>query len=173
MNKQIIIDKLVKIAESKVGVKEEGGNNKGAEIILFQQATFLKPDAWPWCAAFICWCIREWLKDNDVKSYLHLTDETIKTWRPRTASAFDFQNWAKTNRLKIFDEKLDAKAGDIVIFDFSHIGIVSADQVGGDTIQTIEGNTNIKGERDSHSGDGVFRKTRNKNLVRAYIRIIE
>jgi hypothetical protein len=49
-----------------------------------------------------------------------------------------------------------ARAGDFVVFDFSHIGIVAADQKAvTDNIQTIEGNTNGKGERDGLAGDGV------------------
>lgn len=168
------IKELVNIAEAQVGSREAGGNNKGPEIVKYQQATWLKPDAWPWCAAFICWCIREWLKIESVKNELKLTDALITKWRPRTAGAFDFINWAKTNKLKTFDEKLPAKAGDIVIFDFSHIGLVVEDQkAGSKEIICVEGNTNGKGERDSESGDGVWRKTRSTSLVRAYIRIIE
>lgn len=168
------IQELVKIANSQVGTKEQGGNNKGAEIIKYQQATWLKPDAWPWCAAFICWCIREWLKIESVKASLKFTDAIITKWRPRTAGAFDFLNWAKDQKLKVFDEKLLAKAGDIVIFDFSHIGLVVEDQKpNSKEIICIEGNTNNKGERDSESGDGVWKKTRSTSLVREYIRIIQ
>jgi hypothetical protein len=174
IDKSKAIKLLVDIANSQVGCKEEGGNNKGPHIVKYQQATWLKPDAWPWCAAFICWCIREWVKNTDVKEYMKLTDEKIKTWRPRTAGAFDFANtWAKTNKYKILDETAIAKAGDIVIFDFSHIGLVVEDQATATSnIVCVEGNTNGKGERDSVSGDGVWRKTREPKLVKQYIRFI-
>jgi hypothetical protein len=36
---------------------------------------------------------------------------------------------------------------------------------------TLEGNTNGKGERDSTSGDGVWKKIRKKSLVKDLIRI--
>lgn len=167
-----MINKLVEIAVSQIGVKEEGGNNKGAQIIKYQQATWLTPGAWPWCAAFVCWVVREWLKLPEVKTALKLTEETAKTWRPRTAGAFDFVNWAKQNRLRVFDEKEMAKAGDIVIFDFSHIGIVIEDQkLNRNYIVCVEGNTNEGGARDSDKGDGVCRKVRSTSIVRAYIRI--
>ena len=168
------IQKIVDIATSQVGVREIGGNNKGTDIVKYQQATWLAPNAWPWCAAFICWIIREWVKLPDVKEYMKLTDDKIKTWRPRTAGAFDFANtWAKQNNYKLLDEKSLAKAGDLVVFDFSHIGIVIKDQVKiADHIQTVEGNTNGKGERDSVAGDGVWLKERNPNLVKNYIRFI-
>lgn len=69
------------------------------------------------------------------------------------------------------EDKL-AKAGDFVTFDFSHIGLVVEDQSSLTTeIQTIEGNTSIKGGRDSESGDGVWRMKRAPKLTRAYIRI--
>ena len=172
MNK--ITQKLADIAIAQVGIKEEGGNNKGASIVLYQQATWLKPDAWPWCAAFVCWCVKEWLKLPEVKTSLNFTDENIKTWRPRTAGAWDFLKWAKDNRLTILTENDLAKAGDIVVFDFSHIGIVVQDQLKEETtIHTVEGNTNNAGTRDSSSGDGVFRKERKKEIVKNYIRILK
>jgi len=170
-----ILKNLVTIASSQVGVREQGGNNLGKEVKEYQKATFLAPGAWPWCAAFVCWCIREWLvKTNGAAEALGIkSDETIY-WRPKTAGAFDFINWAKRSNLYVTDEKEPAKAGDLVVFDFSHIGIVAADQLPGkDYIETIEGNTNVKGERDSVSGDGVWRKQRKVNLVRAYIRLLK
>jgi hypothetical protein len=64
------------------------------------------------------------------------------------------------------------RAGDFVVFDFSHIGIVAADQkVVTDNLQTIEGNTNGKGERDSVAGDGVWQKERAPQLTKSYIRL--
>ena len=73
----------------------------------------------------------------------------------------------------LVDRSIAAKAGDIVVFAFSHVGIVIEDQLPGkDYIVTVEGNTNGKGERDSVSGDGVWRKTRKTNLVKNYIRLL-
>lgn len=168
-----LVKKLIEIAASQVGVKEEGGNNVGPQIKEYQKATFLNPGAWPWCAAFVCWCMREWLvKTYGVTEALGIEDTDTVQWRPKTAGAFAFIDWAKRSKLYVTDEKELAKAGDIVVFDFSHIGIVEKDQVPGENyIHTIEGNTNVKGERDSYSGDGVWRKKRNVSTVRAYIRI--
>jgi cell wall-associated NlpC family hydrolase len=59
-----------------------------------------------------------------------------------------------------------AQAGDIVMYTFSHVGIVISDN--GKTIQTVEGNTNGEGSRE---GDGVYFKTRNKSLVKRFVRI--
>jgi len=66
-----------------------------------------------------------------------------------------------------------SKAGDFVVFDFSHIGLVIADQGSPvDEILTVEGNTNGRGERDSEAGDGVWKKKRKPGLTKSYIRLL-
>jgi hypothetical protein len=172
---QQFISQLVAIAKGEVGTKEIGGNNLGPKIKEYQKATTLNPAAWPWCAAFVCWCIREWLlKTPGLLALLGIEDNETIYWRPKTAAAFGLVSWAKNEKIYITDEKELAKAGDIVVFDFSHTGIVVEDQKEGDAfIRTVEGNTNGKGERDSESGDGVWLKKRQASLVRAYIRILK
>jgi len=165
-----MIQKLVQLALNEVGTREIGGNNNGPDIRKYQKATWLEPAAWSWCAAFTCWLLREWLKDPEVAKALSIKNP--EAWRCKDASAFGWEKWAKVKELQILPETAKAKAGDFVIFDFSHIGIVVKDQVGG-TIQCVEGNTNGKGERDSESGDGVWLKTRARSLVKCYIRFPE
>lgn len=169
----IIIAKFVEIATREIGVLEEGTNNCGPKIREYQAATWLKPGPWPWCAAFTAWTLKQWAELPEVRETLKLkTDSDAYRWRCRDASAFGWERWANQRNLKVLLETEQAKAGDIVIFDFSHIGIVSKDQEG-DFIETIEGNTNGKGERDSKSGDGVWRKKRHNTLTKCYIRITD
>jgi hypothetical protein len=167
--------KLASIAAAEIGVREVGGNNRGPKVVEYQSATWLKPAPWPWCAAFVCWVIKKWALTDDTRTLLSLTnDRDFEKWRPKTASAFDFANWAKERDIPILGRSARALAGDLAIFDFSHIGVVIRDQSKGSTqIVTVEGNTNNKGERDSNSGDGVWRKIRPTRLVRSYIRITE
>lgn len=167
--------KLANIAAAEIGVREVGGNNRGPKIVEYQSATWLKPAPWPWCAAFVCWVIKKWLEDLSVREGLSLrNDKPLNAWRPKTAAAFDFIRWAKDKNLPVLGRSARALAGDLAVFDFSHIGVVIRDQSKGSTqIVTVEGNTNGKGERDSTSGDGVWRKIRPTRLVRAYIRITE
>lgn len=163
-------NELARIAKTQIGVREIGGNNKGPMVVEYQKSTWLKPSPWPWCAAFVSWCIRESLKSAEVKNELGLkTLLQTNKWRPRTASAWEFEKWGADVGFKILPETEKAKIGDIVTFDFSHIGIVIEDQID-DNIVTVEGNTNGKGDRDSLSGDGVWKKTRNYKLIRALIR---
>ena len=163
-------DELVRIAKSQIGVCEVGGNNSGPKIEEYQRSTWLRVGKWPWCASFVTWCINETLKSKDVMKELGLKNATqVKNWRPRTAGAWDFDSWGKAHGFTILTENDKAKAGDIVTFDFSHIGIVIEDQVD-ENIITVEGNTNVKGDRDSLSGDGVWQKKRNHKLIRTLIR---
>lgn len=162
-----MISRLATIAESQVGVRESG-RNSGATIRKYQEATNLDERGFAWCAAFVDWCIMEWLTDAEAVKWLGLKVRTPEEWRPKTALAWGFLNWAKDrpNTTEVLMPSAKAQAGDIVMFTFSHVGIVISDN--GRTIQTVEGNTNEEGSRE---GDGVYYRTRNKSLVRRYVRI--
>ncbi|MDP3282201.1 MAG: hypothetical protein Q8M57_14360 [Nitrosomonas sp.] len=133
----------------------------------------MAPGAWPWCAAFTAWLMREWLEDEKVRQAFGLASFSLaEKWRCRDASAFGWEKWAKQHEIALLSEAEKAKAGDFVVYDFSHIGLVIEDQSSiKSKIKTIEGNTNGKGDRDSESGDGVWEKERAPNLVKSYIRI--
>ena len=162
-----MIAKLAKIAESQVGVRESG-TNSGEVVKKYQDATNLEIKGFAWCAAFVDWCVAEWLKDAEAVKWLGLKVRTPEAWRPKTALAYGFLNWAKDrpNTTEVIDRSEQAKPGDIVMYTFSHVGIVVSDN--GKSIQTIEGNTNGEGSRE---GDGVYFKTRSRSLVRSYVRI--
>jgi hypothetical protein len=148
---------LALAAESQVGEREEG-NNGGVAVRKYQNATWLEPGAWPWCAAFVCWSFKEALKKSV---------QVIN--RPRTAGAWDFENWATKEGAELIKPASDTlvKRGDIVVYTFSHIGIAVSDELDG-KVDTVEGNTNTGGDRE---GDGVYRKTRKKSQIRSIIRI--
>ena len=123
------------------------------------------------CAAFTGWAIYEWLKDKENLGWLGLKTLTPEQWRPKTAAAFGYISWAQDRpaTTKVLSRKAKPQVGDLVVFDFSHIGIVV--KIGEKSFQCVEGNTNGRGTRDSISGDGVWLKTRTPSLVRNYIRI--
>ena len=175
---------LVQIAQGEVGVREEGGNNCGPRVREYQAATWLTVASWAWCAVFTAWCLRDWLKQPEVTQMIKDTvggpNFNLEKWRCRDAAVFGWDDWAIRTGGKVLDPtKHLAEAGDFVIFDFNgpetgggHIGIVEVNQKPHESvIYTIEGNTNGKGERDSISGDGVWRKTRKTTLVKHYIRM--
>lgn len=164
-----LLQQLVRIARSEIGVRESG-NNAGDRVIQYQRATWLPPGPWPWCAAFTAWCLREWVRIPDVRAALSLSDSVAaEQWRCRDARAFGWEEWASKRGLQVLPDTQVPRVGDLVTFDFSHIGLVVDVPKVGNTFQSIEGNTNGAGSRD---GDGVYLKTRTRNLARAYIRLL-
>jgi hypothetical protein len=98
--------------------------------------------------------------------------ETKTFKRPRTAGAWDFENWSleqdeSTHTKK--PHKSDIQAGDIVIFTFSHIGIALSSPDKNGNIKSIEGNTDSAGSRE---GGAVLKKTRHISKIRSRIRIM-
>jgi hypothetical protein len=166
-----LLQRFVDIAVHEVGLKELPGHaNTGPEVEKYQKATWLSPGPWPWCAAFVAWCMREWLKAGDVRAAYNLpNDAAVASWRFRSAKAFDFETWGTKRGMLVLPETELARMGDVITFDFSHIGIVRRDEVRGHPLQTVEGNTNGAGSRE---GDGVYLKTRPDGLTRRYIRLL-
>lgn len=157
-----LAQKLVEIAAAEVGTEEVNGSNRGPRVDQYQAATWLEKKDWgAWCAAFVCWCVREAMKANAGKPY------TFE--RPMTAGAFDFARWSLKQDASTHTKEFpgeDIKAGDIVIFKFSHIGIATGEPVNG-AVDTIEGNTDTAGSRE---GGGVYRKKRALSLIKTRIR---
>ena len=99
------IQKLIAIAQKEVGTREDSVNNTGVRIVEYQGATWLAPGAWPWCAAFASWIMREWLEDEIVRSALNLASFSLaEKWRCRDASAFGWEKWAK-KKVSLFCRK--------------------------------------------------------------------
>lgn len=156
-----ISTRMVSLAKEQIGVSEIDGTNCGPIVDEYKAATWLdSTKGWPWCAAFICWLVREAIKDEDAPFD-----------RPQTAGAWDFENWAKKQDGVELRKPTnhDVKAGDIVIFTFSHIGLAIKDvDLSGDVV-TIEGNTNGAGSRE---GGAVLEKRRHISTIRSRIRIV-
>lgn len=160
---------IVKIATAEIGVEEVNGSNCGPRVNEYKAATWLDPKhGWPWCAAFVCWVVREALASTGVA-------ETKTFKRPRTAGALDLENWSLAQ-----DDSTNTKApprgdiipGDIVTFKFNtggHVGIAVSTPDKNGYVTTIEGNTNSAGSRE---GGGVFRKRRNVSEFHGRIRFL-
>ena len=118
-------------------------------------------DGYAWCCSFVSMCVQKLIAQNQF--YGHVRP-------PRTAGVTDFRtNWAPGQNCLIFrpnDRNRRPHKGDIVVFTFSHIGIV--DQVGQNQVRTIEGNTNEAGSRE---GTTVRQKDRAFPIIRCFIRL--
>ncbi len=163
-----LVASLLGIAQGEVGTREVGGNNNGARIREYQRSTDLAPDSWPWCAAFVCWVIREWLVQPEPRRALGWKNEETDAKRPKTAAAFSFLDWARRQDQFVLPPTADPQPGMIAVYSFSHIGFVK-EVLSGGKFRAIEGNTNGAGDRDSTTGDGVWEKVRTKSLVRNFI----
>lgn len=161
-----IAEAVAQAAESKVGVRESGGANKGAGLKPFFDADGYDPngplagdDGYPWCAAFICWCVM-----------VAVAGRAITFKRPKTPSAWGLEDWSLEQDKSTWTLKppgRDIQRGDIVIFKFSHVGIAVGPVTSDGYVPTVEGNTNDMGIRE---GDGVYRKHRNIVTIRSRIR---
>ena len=160
-----LAQEIVRIATAEIGVEEDNGTNTGKRVNQYKAATNLPAyQSWPWCAAFVCWVIREALHSAGAKAM------TYGFTRPVTAGAWDFERWSReqdetTWTLKPHDG--DIQAGDIVIFTFSHIGIAISSPDKRGFIKAVEGNTDAAGSRE---GGGVFEKQRHLSKIRSRIR---
>src|SRR5690242_16694190 len=140
------ISDLVEIARREIGTEEDAlHKNRGTAIQKYQASTSQSGQGWPWCAAFVDWCVQQ---------YVAAGAEQI-THVPRTASAFGLITWANDNHYSVFNppinpDSLIPRPGDIVVYEFSHTGIVSRSRDEAHDFYAIEGNTNPGGGRDGY-----------------------
>lgn len=169
---QSLAETLACVAESQIGQREEGGNNRGPAVVKYQTATWLPPGPWKWCAAFVCWCVFQAIQAQGLKP----------RWpRPRTAGAYDLEAWAagkygKTlGAWQVITPRLDRpetwpRRGDIVTFTWSHTGIVRRYEPASRRVFTVEGNAGLESVSDSLTGDGVTAKSHPFKSLRRIIR---
>ena len=148
-SQSLLRNRVIKIAESYVGVRELTGNNDGEEVEMFLHSTGLSK-GYAWCAAFASHVFIE----AGVKA-------PLSAWSP---------DWFKTNvvyfRSNITIDKFKSKPGQVFGLYFeskgriAHIGIIIKE----DKLHyiTIEGNTDGSGGRE---GDGVYKKIRTKRSI--------
>lgn len=141
------------------------GSNRGAELAEFFAADdYLSgpnDGGYPWCAAMVCRVVQVAM------------EECAGPWtfkRPTTPSAFGFEDWSLAQDSSTWLKKPAAgniMAGDIIIFNFSHIGIATSSPDSAGMFQCCEGNTSEAGSRE---GTHVLRKRRSITSVRSRIR---
>jgi hypothetical protein len=154
---------IVRVSNAEIGVEEVDGTNSGKRVKEYQAATSLGGTGWPWCAAFVCWVVREAMKNCGFK-------ETATFKRPTTASAYAFKLWSLAQDATTSTKsphRGDIQGGDIIIFTFSHIGFAISKPDANGYVTTIEGNTDGAGSRE---GGAVLRKKRHVSKIRTRIR---
>ena len=158
------IDDLVVIARGEIGTEEDAKHqNAGSCIQKYQASTSLAGQGWPWCAAFVDWCVQKYAAEggSDIAQV------------PRTASAFGLLTWGNDNHFHVFNPPVHGvgdkpRPGDIVVYEFSHTGIVSREGDANHDFYAIEGNTNPQGGRDGYE---VAERGRPYSSVKGFVRL--
>ncbi|WP_158729838.1 MULTISPECIES: CHAP domain-containing protein [unclassified Flavobacterium] len=145
--------KTLEIAITQIGVEEiPRYSNSGPEVEIYLKSVGLNK-GYAWCMAFIYWCTQ--------KAALKLA---VKNPLKRTAGVLDQYN---SRPLLV---TFVPQPGDIFIMDLGkglgHAGII--EKIVGNTIYTIEGNTNAAGGREGYK---VSRKKREINTIKAFLRL--
>lgn len=155
---------MVRIGTAEIGTAEINFSNCGPRVDEYKAATSLDPKGgWPWCAAFVCWVVREAMRAAGIP-------ETPTFKRPTTAGAWALINWSLAQDLSTWTRKTpgrDILPGDIIVYTFSHCGIAVTEPDNTGHFEAVEGNTDPAGSRE---GGAVMRRTRRSNQVRARIR---
>lgn len=134
----------------KIAVGELGNTEYPANSNRTKYGVWYGLDGQPWCMMFVQWCFAQ----------------AGRTLPHKSASCSDLLSWYR----KYAPERVVATPlpRDIIIYNFGHTGIVES--VSQTTITAIEGNTSAGDAGSQSNGGGVFRRTRSKALVTAYIR---
>ena len=152
---------LANMARSKRGsIREDGGaNNRGTGIKELWAATSHGTSGYglAYCAAFVCSMIAQSgvLPDNR---------------RPRSALAYDMLGWAKGNQdlAALRMRPREIFVGDIIVYNWSHVGIAVEGSNGKNGFVTVEGNTHS----EQVLGQGVWDKHRRLSNVKAAITLV-
>jgi hypothetical protein len=136
-------DRIIKIAEKEVGVRETGCGNCGGRVEAYLKRVGLGAGS-PWCAAFVSWVFSE-----------------AGLRAPRTAwSPALFPESRKVPGSSALRPGLVFGLYYPSVGRIAHCGIVTG--LRGDWIVTVEGNTSVSGTRE---GDGVYKKLRHRRTV--------
>jgi hypothetical protein len=146
--------RLLSIARSQLGISEEPkGSNKGHQVETYLASVGL-PGGFPWCMAFVYWCVNQCSAEAKTKNPLKKTGGVLDQWQSMPADC----------------KSKTPAPGDVFIMRFGHgtghTGFV--EKVDGQLIHTIEGNTNDDGSREGYE---VARRIRPASFITGYIKL--
>ena len=177
---------LADLAHTQIGAHEVG-DNTGPDVTNYQRATTEPGTGWPWCAAFVCWCVAQLALLRP-----RLLSCAVHKWLPTQASVEALIEWAQDSgqcvqpvvdrgtARRMVDPKdpsgFQPQAGDIACMSFKtgrHCGIVSGPFEQGEMVPTIEGNTSgpYHNNQDERNGGEVAAKLRPLGCITHFIRL--
>jgi hypothetical protein len=147
-----VATRLISVAKNEIGVVETS-KDRGPGIEKYWTATSSGSSGYgqAWCAAFVCWVIRQ-------------SGVLPETALPKNANAFGFANWARTagrSFTQLRSSPREIFPGDIVMFNWSHVGIATTRSVNG-AFKSVDGNT---------GAGGVFERNRTLSSVKDAVTI--
>ena len=158
---------LADIARPYIGATEATGNRMGTdprmrEIFEADRLTSKggKTDGYPWCCAFVSMCVQRLIAQSAF--FRHVVPPVtagVTTFRTRSARSQNCLIFTPSDRAH------NPHVGDIVVYTFSHIGIVASVDAG--QITAIEGNTTrpAAGRHNCREKDRLF------GIIRCFIRL--
>ena len=139
---------VLDVARAELGTTESpAGSNRT------KYGKWMGLDGQPWCMSFVQWCFAQAGQPLPCK----------------TGSCSALLRWYQANQPDRVTQT--PQPGDIVIYGFGHTGIVES--AAGSTFTAIEGNTSPGAAGSQDNGGGVYRRTRGRSTVTAYIRTME
>ena len=141
----------ISIATKEIGTVEQPKNSNNVKYNTWYYGKPVRGSDYKWCMVFVQWCF----------------DKVGHKLPYKTASCSGLLNWYQSKSPERVVSK--PKSNDIIIYTFGHTGIFEKDN-GDGTITAIEGNTSADNNGSQSNGGGVFRRKREKTLVKAYIR---
>lgn len=141
--------KLLDVARSYIGVREQGGNNRGRQVEEFQRVIG-GAEKEPWCMSFAQYCIKAAESATQANSQVPESEGCLAVWNgsPRELR----RDRPEPGSLVIWRHGNSSQG---------HVGIVEAVNSDG-TFTTIEGNTSDS-SGINREGDGVYRKQRDQD----------
>ena len=115
------VKQILAVAQAELGVAESPANSNNVKYNTWFYGKAVSGAAYPWCMAFVQWVFNQ---AGMKLPYLTASCNGLLTW---------YQKNKPGNIVKA------PKPGDIVIYNFSHTGVVES--VGSSTVTAIEGNT--------------------------------
>ncbi|WP_281322469.1 CHAP domain-containing protein [Flavobacterium aestivum] len=146
-----LAQKTLEIAIAQIGVEEIPKNsNSGPEVEIYLRSVGLTK-GYSWCMAFVYWCTQKAALQIAVKNPLKKTGGVLDQYNSRPLLV-----------------KTIPQSGDIFILDLGkglgHTGII--EKVVGNTLYTIEGNTNDNGSREGYK---VCRRKRDIKTIKGFL----
>jgi hypothetical protein len=142
---------LIYAAEACVGIKEEGGNNRGLYVSEIQKTSDGRATQEAWCM-------------EAVQAWISYVETKLNIVSPLFTSAHCLTTWRRTPAKQRV--KISPLPGAIIIWQHGtsqagHTGILTEPNPARKTMETVEGNT---GDGSFRDGDGIY--IRNRSMVK-------